>query len=68
MSGVAVIRGLLLLVILAGCVVPCPRAPGETPSPCPVDKIAFTQDTGWQTVCDLADLPFVRQIVPTWYE
>ena len=25
-------------------------------------------DSGWQTVCELAALPFVRQIVPTWYE
>jgi hypothetical protein len=25
-------------------------------------------DGGWQTVCDFAALPFVREIVPTWYE
>jgi hypothetical protein len=136
MRSVAVIRGLLLVLILAACVVPCPCAPTTiTPPPCPVDKIAFTQDTGclndgsvefcvpahdpaalaavrhiapdvtcmhaggrahcdttteilcllptrkqctayhgaltdsrWQAVCDLAALPFVRQIVPTWYE
>jgi hypothetical protein len=135
MSGGAIIRSLFLVLMLAACVVPCPRAPTDTASPCPIDKIAFTQDTGclndgsvefcipagdpaalaavqriapdvtcmraggrarcdttteilcllptrkqcttyhgalpdsrWQTVCDLAALPFVRQIVPTWYE
>jgi hypothetical protein len=25
-------------------------------------------DTGWQTTCDLAGLPFVQKVVPTWYE
>jgi hypothetical protein len=25
-------------------------------------------DAGWGTVCELAGLPFVREIVPTWYE
>jgi hypothetical protein len=25
-------------------------------------------DTGWQTVCELASLPSVEKIVPTWYE
>ena len=25
-------------------------------------------DAGWGMVCDLAELPFVREIVPTWYE
>jgi hypothetical protein len=25
-------------------------------------------DTGWQATCDLATLPFVQEIVPTWYE
>ena len=25
-------------------------------------------DAGWQTVCDLASLPFIQQLVPTWYE
>jgi hypothetical protein len=135
MRAVIVIRGLLLTLILAACVIPCPRAPAETPPLCPTDKIAFTQDTGclndgsvefciladdpaalaavwdiepdvtcmraggrarcdtsteilcllptrkqcptyhdalpdsrWQTVCDLAALPAVRQIMPTWYE
>lgn len=24
--------------------------------------------SAWQTTCQLADLPFVDQIVPTWYE
>jgi hypothetical protein len=133
MRGITVIRGLLLVLILAACVVPCPRAPTEAPSRCSIDRISFTQDTGclndgsvefcvpahdpaalaavhhiapdvtcmraggrarcdttteilcrlpttcqdhhgaltdsrWQTVCDLAALPFVRQVVPTWYE
>jgi hypothetical protein len=25
-------------------------------------------DAGWDMVCELAGLPFVREIVPTWYE
>jgi hypothetical protein len=25
-------------------------------------------DEGWQIVCELAALPAVREIVPTWYE
>jgi hypothetical protein len=25
-------------------------------------------EAGWQTICDLAQLSFIRQVVPTWYE
>lgn len=25
-------------------------------------------DTGWQLACQIAEQPYVRQIVPTWYE
>ncbi len=25
-------------------------------------------DSGWRAVCDLAALPFIHRIVPTWYE
>jgi hypothetical protein len=34
---------------------------------CPVRHGAMT-DEGWQTVCDLAALPHIREIVATWYE
>jgi hypothetical protein len=39
----------------------------ETRGMCVAYHGAMTDD-GWQTVCDLAALPFVRKIVPTWYE
>ncbi len=39
----------------------------ETRGMCVAEYGALT-DAGWQTVCDLAALPFVKQIVPTWYE
>jgi hypothetical protein len=32
------------------------------------DHFSPLPDSRWQTVCDLAALPFVRQIIPTWYE
>lgn len=39
----------------------------------PVDRLCVTyhgalNDAGWQIVCDLAALPQIRAIVPTWYE
>jgi hypothetical protein len=39
----------------------------ETRSMCLAEYGALN-DAGWQTVCDLAALPFVTQVVPTWYE
>ena len=39
----------------------------ETLGMCTTYHGAMT-DSGWQTVCELAALPFVERIVPTWYE
>jgi hypothetical protein len=39
----------------------------ETRGMCTAYHGAMTDD-GWQTVCKLAAMPFVREIVPTWYE
>ncbi len=39
----------------------------DTAGLCTADHNALT-DEGWQTVCALAALPIVREIVPTWYE
>jgi hypothetical protein len=32
------------------------------------DHFSPLPDARWQTICDLAALPFVPRIVPTWYE
>ena len=33
-----------------------------------IERHGAMTDGGWQTVCDLAALPHIREIVPTWYE
>ena len=40
----------------------------ETTGMCRADLPDAMNDDGWRTVCDLAVLPFVREIVATWYE
>jgi hypothetical protein len=35
---------------------------------CHPDQPDALTTTAWQTTCQLADLPFVERIVPTWYE
>jgi hypothetical protein len=40
----------------------------ETRGMCRPDATRAMTDAGWQTVCDLAALPFVGTVVPTWYE
>lgn len=35
---------------------------------CRTDDPRAMTGAGWATVCELAALPFVDQIVPTWYE
>jgi len=40
----------------------------DTRGMCRSDAPRAMTDAGWRTVCDLAKLPFVRKVVPTWYE
>jgi hypothetical protein len=40
----------------------------DTRGMCRTDSPRAMTDAGWRTVCDLARLPFVRKVVPTWYE
>jgi hypothetical protein len=40
----------------------------DTKGMCRRDTPGAMTDAGWQTVCDLAALPFIERIVPTWYE
>jgi hypothetical protein len=40
----------------------------ETRGMCRLDASRAMTDAGWQTVCDVAALPFVETVVPTWYE
>jgi len=40
----------------------------DTRGLCRTDAPRAMTDAGWRTVCDLAMLPFVEKIVPTWYE
>ncbi|MBZ0301588.1 MAG: hypothetical protein K8J31_17715 [Anaerolineae bacterium] len=35
---------------------------------CQADQPEAMTNAAWQTTCDLAGLPFISQIVPTWYE
>jgi hypothetical protein len=53
----------------AGCDLPSQRlCLVETRGMCRPDAARAMTDAGWRTVCDLAALPFVERIVPTWYE
>ncbi len=40
----------------------------DTSSVCPTGHASVMPDQGWQTICRLAAQPFIREIVPTWYE
>lgn len=35
---------------------------------CNPDQPEAMTDAGWEIICQLAALPFVEEIVPTWYE
>ena len=40
----------------------------DTGGMCRDDSSEAMNDDGWRIACNLASLPFVREIVPTWYE
>lgn len=40
----------------------------STQGMCQAQSRGAMTDEGWRTVCALASLPFVRAVVPTWYE
>ncbi len=40
----------------------------ETQTYCTADRYGKIDGAGWARICDLARLPFIKRIVPTWYE